>query len=45
MRVIADQLLHPSRHVAYEVALRIVAIVLVTLAILGILPAVTEVAA
>ena len=45
MRVIADQPLHPRRYVAFELALRVVAIALVTLVILGILPAIAEAAA
>ena len=43
MRVIADPL-HPRRHAALELAMRVVAIVLVTLAILGILPAIAQAA-
>lgn len=45
MRVIADQTLHPRRYVALELGLRVVAIALVTLVILGILPAIAEAAA
>ncbi len=45
MRVIADPTLHPRRFVAFELALRAVAIALVTLLILGLLPAIAEAAA
>jgi hypothetical protein len=45
MRVIADPTLHPRRIVAVELALRAMAIALVTLLILGILPAIAEAAA
>jgi hypothetical protein len=45
MRVIADPTLHPRRLVAFELALRVVAIALVTLLILGILPAIAGAAA
>jgi hypothetical protein len=45
MRVIADPTLHPGRIVAFELALRAMAIALVTLLILGILPAIAEAAA
>jgi hypothetical protein len=45
MHVIADPTLHPRRYVAFELALRVAAIALVTLLILGILPAISEAAA
>jgi hypothetical protein len=43
--VIADPTLHPRRTVAFDLALRVVTIALVTLVILGILPAIAEAAA
>jgi hypothetical protein len=45
MHVIADPTLHPRRFVAFEVAVRVVAIALVALLIFGILPAIVAAAA